>query len=142
MKQVLKLCTLVIVATIVLTYYKSESQRMRGEEVMLVEIANICDMPVKYVRMEGLSGLRFVNVVWIPQTVLTTDRLEKLESCLVRLPRVDTIVVDEKTMSRNASATFRSRHPEIFVGRSIGFTHEAQYQFAYPTKSDSSTQPL
>ena len=142
MKQVLKLCALVIVATVVVTYYKNESQRMRGEEATLAEIANICDMPVKYVRMEGLSGLRFVNVVWIPQTVLTTDRLEKLESCLVRLPRVDNIVVDEKTMSSNISATFRSRYPEIFVGRSIGFTHEPQDQFAYPKKSDSSTHPL
>ena len=107
---------------------------MGEEETAIGEIANICSAPVKYVRIEGVSGLRFVNVVWIPQTNLTHDKLQKIESCLLRLPRIHTIIADKNSIFSDESATFQDRHPDIFVGTSVGFSYKPQYQFAYPTK--------
>jgi hypothetical protein len=142
MKQIVQLCIASLVGVVVISYYMRESRRVREEESALTEIASICDAPVKYVRVEGVSGLRFVNIAWIPPGDLTDEQLGKIEVCLSRLPRIDTVVIDELTMSNVVADSFRSRHPGIFVGRSAGFSSKPHYQYALPAKDQPGCEIL
>lgn len=113
-------------------FCSSQLPRYRAEETALVAIANIAGAPVKYVRIQGVSGFQFVDTIWLPQVALNVEDAKRISEQLEQLPRISTLIFDRNLHSDAVIDLIRDRHPEIFPGTFIGFSRKPVFRFAKP----------
>ena len=130
MKRILIIIAVTATVLAATRFYRQQVVRYNAEEDALDQIAAITQGRVKYVRMEGFSGIRFVNTVWLPKTELSDQSVRDIGRHFESLPRLDTVIVDSGFASHVALSELRMQHPQVFFGTSVGFSGKPQFQFA------------
>lgn len=111
--------------------YLTEMPRYRAEERARKEIARLTHSPVKYVRVEGVAGLQYVNTVWLePHDTLVLESVD-LGPQLSALSRLQTICIDPKYAPEEQLEALRARYPEFEFSTNVGFSWKPRFRFVY-----------
>jgi hypothetical protein len=113
--------TILVVALFVLWIWIAPhfSSRYQAEDESLASLASLFAKPVQYQRVEGVSGLQYVNYVFVPQCTITDDLIGSIVAQLRRFPRLVAVDVMPAKISDHGLKQLRDALPNVGFG-SIG----------------------
>lgn len=105
------------------------SSRYQAEDDSLASLASLLGKPIKYSRIEGWSGLAYVNRVCLPISTISDSQIDAVIAQLKRLPRLWAVDINSVTISEQGLERLRNTLPDVAFGSIGGSIDEKMEMF-------------
>lgn len=92
------------------------SSRYQAEDESLASLPSLLGKPVKYHRIEGWTGLAYVNYVYLPPCTISDSQLDAVIAQFKRFPRLRAVDINSVTMTEDKVKRLRAALPDICFG--------------------------